>query len=101
LEVETPGGQEDVIQVIGRDRPEIVIFDLKMPNMDGLEVVRRIRREASLFNCIIFVLTSNPGEDGQVAAAGATGYRVSNTVKDLSRAIKSAIEARSSLSDQV
>lgn len=101
MEVETPGAQEDAVQVIGRDRPEIVIFDLKMPHMDGLEVVRRIRRESSLLNCTIFVLTSNPEEDGQVAAAGAMGYRVSNTVKDLSRAVTSAVEARSSLSDQV
>lgn len=99
LEIETPDAPEEAIQVIGRTIPDIVICDLKMPNMKGLDMIRRMRRAASA-PCTIFVLTTNPEEDGQVAAAGATGYRASNTAKELTRAVTSAIEARAWLSDK-
>jgi CheY-like chemotaxis protein len=101
LEIETPDASEEALQAIDRRHPQIVIFDLSMPAMNGLEVVKRLRREASFEDCTIFVLTSNPEEDGQVAAAGATGYRASNAVTDLSRAVTSAVEARDWLSDTV
>jgi CheY-like chemotaxis protein len=101
LEIETPDAPEEALWVIDRHHPDIVIFDLSMPAMNGLEIVKRLRREASFENCTIFVLTSNPEEDGQVAAAGGTGYRASNAVTDLSRAVTSAVEARDLLSDTV
>jgi len=94
LEIETPNAPEEAVQAIGRDRPEVLILDLKMPAMSGLEVLRRVRRQVSFQNCTIIVLTYNTEEDGQVAAAGAMGYRASNTVTDLSRVVTSAVEAR-------
>ncbi len=100
LEIETPDAPEEAIQMVGRTLPDIVICDLKMPSINGLDLVRRIRRAASS-PCTIFVLTTNPEEDGQVAAAGATGYRISKTARDLTRAVTSAIEASAWLSDKV
>ena len=101
LEIETPDAPEEAIQMIGRTLPDIVICDFQMPSMKGgLDLVRRMRRAASA-PCTVFVLTTNPEEDGQVAAAGATGYRVSNTAADLTRAVTSAIEASAWLSDKV
>jgi CheY-like chemotaxis protein len=93
LEIETPGAPEEAIQIIGRTFPDVVICDLKMPSIGGMDLIRRMRRAASA-QCTIFVLTANPEEDGQVAAAGATGYRASNTATELTRAVTSAIEAR-------
>jgi CheY-like chemotaxis protein len=94
MEIETPHAPEEAIQAIGRDRPEVVILDFKMPAMSGLEVLRQMRRVVSFQNCTIIVLTYNAEEDGQVAAAGAMGYRASNTVTDLSRVVTSAVESR-------
>ena len=99
LEIETPDAPEEAIQMIGRTFPDIVICDLKMPQMRGVDVVRQMRRAASA-PCTIFVLTTNPEEDGQVAAAGATGYPASNTAKELTRAVTSAIEASAWLSNK-
>jgi CheY-like chemotaxis protein len=101
LEIETAHAPEEAIQMISRTFPDIVICDLMMPSMRGLDVVRRIRRAASSPRTIFFVLTTNPEEDGQVAAAGAIGYRVSKTATDLTRAVTSAIEARARLSEKV
>lgn len=100
LEIETPDAPEEAIQMISRSFPDIVICDFTMPGMGGLNLIRRMRRAASS-PCTIFVRTTNPEEDGQVAAAGATGYRVSNTAKELTRAVTSAIKASTWLSDKV
>jgi CheY-like chemotaxis protein len=100
LEIETPDAPEEAIQMIGRSFPDIVICDFEMPRMRGVDLIRRMRRAASAA-CTIFVRTTNPEEDGQVAAAGATGYRASNTATELTRAVTSAIEASVWLSDKV
>ncbi len=100
LEIETPDAPEEAIQMIGRNFPAIVICDLKMPSLRGMDLIRRMRRAASA-PCTIFVLTANSEEDGQVAAAGATGYRASNTATELTRAVTSAIEASAWLADKI
>jgi CheY-like chemotaxis protein len=102
LEIETPAAPEEAIQMIGRTSPDIVICDFKMPRMKGVEFVRLIRRmRAASAPCTIFVRTANSEEDGHVAAAGATGYRVSNTPTELTRAVTSAIEAHAWLSEKI
>jgi DNA-binding NarL/FixJ family response regulator len=100
LEIETPDAPEEAIQTIRRTVPDIVICDLKRPITTGIDLIRRMRRAASA-PCTIFVLTTNPEEDGQVAAAGATGYRASLKATELTRAVTSAIEASVWLSETV
>src|SRR5258708_36854155 len=82
LQIETPGEPEEAIQMIGRSVPDIVICDIKMPRMRGVDLIRRMRRAASA-PCTIFVRTTNAEEDLQVAAVGATGYPASNTATQL------------------
>ena len=97
MEIVTPYAPDEAIEMIGRTYPDIVICDLKMPHMNGLDLIKRMRRAASE-HCTIFVLTANPEEDGQVAAAGAAGYRASNTAAELTKIVASAIEASAWLS---
>ena len=40
-----PGGEEGVAS-IGRDSPDLVFLDVKMPGMDGLDVLRQLRERA-------------------------------------------------------
>jgi CheY-like chemotaxis protein len=100
LEIKTPDAPEEAIQMIGLTFPDIVICDLKMPSMEGLDLIRQMRR-ASSAPCTIFVRTTNSEEDGQVAAAGATGYRASNAATELTRAVTGALEASAWLTDKV
>jgi CheY-like chemotaxis protein len=97
LEIETPAVTEEAVLNVGTTLPDVVICDFHMPDVKGMDIVRLLRRVTAA-QCPVFVLTSNPEEDGQVAAAGATGYRTSTAVADLSRAVTSAIEAAALLS---
>ena len=70
--IEAPTAREGLAQVAGR-RPDLVLLDLGLPDLDGLEVVRRIREWSTV---PIIVLSARGREDDKVAAldAGADDY---------------------------
>ncbi|MDQ6872863.1 MAG: response regulator transcription factor [Gemmatimonadota bacterium] len=70
--VEASGGRTG-LEAIEESRPDIVILDLGLPDLDGLEVCRRIR---ALTDVPIVILTARHGEADTVALlnAGADDY---------------------------
>jgi two-component system KDP operon response regulator KdpE len=65
---------EKALAVIGSARPEIVILDLGLPDLDGLDVIRKMRESGSKLPVI--VLSSRGDEKGKVQALnlGADDY---------------------------
>ena len=79
VEVATTG--EQALEVIGRDRaaanlPGLVLLDLRMPGMDGFEVLRRIRAQDTLRSLPVVALTSSERDDDreQALRLGVTWY---------------------------
>lgn len=64
----------DALEVIEREQPELVILDVMMPRMDGLEVCRTLRGSGD--DRPILVLTARDGVSDRVAGldAGADDY---------------------------
>jgi two-component system response regulator len=74
----------------GRDQPAVVLLDLKLPKIEGLEVLRRIREDARTRLLPVVILTSSDEEKDMVAGyeLGANSYvRKPVSFADFSRAV--------------
>lgn len=71
--VETASNARDALDAVARVRPDLILLDLGLPDMDGLEVIRAIRKRA---NTPIVVLSAREAEHDKVAALdlGADDY---------------------------
>ena len=80
--VEVAGDGEQAVERLARARfspggpPQLVLLDLKMPRMDGLEVLRRIRADEAAAWQPVVVLTSSEHQDDREEALrlGATWF---------------------------
>ena len=68
-------GQE-AIDLAKTEKPELIIMDISMPVMDGLEATRRLRELKEFSNIPILALTASAGNDGRekCLAAGCTEH---------------------------
>ena len=76
--VEAGDGQEAVAKLNGGAKPNLVITDLNMPNMDGLSLIRAVRAmPAFKFTPLLMLTTeSEDSKKKEGQAAGATGWIV-------------------------
>jgi len=91
LLVGTAADGEEAVEIVAREHPDVVLMDLSMPNLDGVEATRRIVRSDP--DARVIVLTSF-GDDRHIADAldaGAVGYLLKHAGPDeLLDAIRSA-----------
>ena len=68
----------DALVVLRTRTVDLVITDINMPNMDGIELTRRLRASAGFSRTPILLLTteSDPAKKAEGRAAGATGWIV-------------------------
>ncbi len=62
-QVTSAGSGEEALQLAASERPDLILLDVMMPNMDGFEVARRVRRTMDLAQVPILFLSAR----GQVA----------------------------------
>jgi type IV pilus assembly protein PilB len=68
----------DAVEIASRERPDLLLIDLNMPEMDGYEAISRLRRDLSLAMMPILVLTGEegPAVERRVLQLGADDYIV-------------------------
>jgi DNA-binding NarL/FixJ family response regulator len=98
---EAANGQE-ALALMASLRPQIVLMDLRMPVMDGVEATRQIRRRYDF--CHVLVLTTFDDDELVLSAlgAGASGYLLKDSrVDQLAEAIRAASRGQTVLPPSV
>ena len=82
---------EEAVALAARHRPDVVLMDLRMPKLDGVEATRRIR--AAQPDTEVVVLTTHADDESILGAlqAGARGYLTKDAgIAEISRATHAA-----------
>jgi DNA-binding NarL/FixJ family response regulator len=88
---ETGDGLE-VVPLAERLRPAVVVLDLMLPGLGGLEVARRLRQQLPQTRVVVLSMYGSPGYVAEALAGGANGYVLKkSTWSELVTAIRSAI----------
>jgi two-component system KDP operon response regulator KdpE len=64
---------EDGLALVGEVKPDVIILDLGLPDMDGIEAIRRVR-EWSQTPIVVLSVRSDPSEKVRALDAGANDY---------------------------
>ncbi|MGH9283620.1 MAG: response regulator transcription factor, partial [Acidimicrobiales bacterium] len=77
-EVVATGESGEALRLAQERRPDAIVLDVMMPDMDGFEICRRIREAQQGRGPVIMMLTAKAGTEAMVAglAAGADDYVV-------------------------
>lgn len=97
------GSGEEAIEVVRRERPDVVCMDVEMPGIGGLEATRRLVADPDL-SARVLVLTTFEREDYLLAAltAGASGFLLKNSrPEQLADGIRAIAAGDSLLSPEV
>lgn len=75
--IEAVDGKDGLDKAL-KEKPDLIISDINMPNMNGIEMIRNLRSQQATKYVPILVLTTESGKDmlEQGKNAGATGWIV-------------------------
>jgi two-component system, cell cycle response regulator DivK len=75
-QVKTAIDAEDALRILESFTPRLILMDLQLPRMDGLELTRRLKADPARRAIIIIALTAYAmkGDDRKAFAAGCDGY---------------------------
>lgn len=67
---------EEAVAIAKTHKPDVIVMDIQMPGIDGLEAIRQIRAEQQIARTPIIALTAlaMPGDRERCIAAGANSY---------------------------
>jgi len=75
-DVRSAGDAEEALVLLREFKPRLILMDIQLPGMDGLELTRRLKADPAMSGVVILGLTAYAmkGDEARVLAAGCDGY---------------------------
>ena len=73
----------EAVAVVAEKEPNVVLMDIRMPNMDGIEATRRIKDKHPSISVIVLTMYDNDAHVIDAVRAGASGYLLKDTSREL------------------
>jgi DNA-binding NarL/FixJ family response regulator len=87
------GSGPAAVRLVESLRPDVIVLDLDLPGINGLEVARQIRQGRSRTKVIILSMFSKEAYVGEALNQGASGYVIKDSgARDLVQAIRQALK---------
>lgn len=100
--VATVSNGHELIEAARRFKPDVIVADLTMPGLGGLEALRALRAEGGTTRFVILTVHADPAIAAEAIRAGAMAYVVKDAAGDeLVQAIRHAMAGRTYLSPLV
>lgn len=68
------GNPEEAEEILGRETPDLIIMDLRMPPMDGLTLLKRLRDKGHATPVVILTMSDSQDDLASALRAGVRGY---------------------------
>jgi DNA-binding NarL/FixJ family response regulator len=96
------GDGHEVLEFLRREAPEVLLLDISMPRLNGMEALGRITREFPSVRVIVLSVHQNSEYLWQAINAGAAGYLLKRASADeLERALEAILQGRFYLSSEL
>jgi DNA-binding NarL/FixJ family response regulator len=93
---------EKAYQMFGELKPDVMVMDLSMPGMGGLEAIRRILMRHERARILVLTMHEDLSFANQALKLGAKGYLIKNTLgDDLVKSIQTVSKGEVFLSDEI
>ena len=95
-ELEIVGESSDglqAIQIAQELKPDLMLLDLGLPTIDGIETARRIRKVLPRSKILFLSQESSPEIVQEALSTGARGYVVKQSLNELLKAVTAALAA--------
>jgi DNA-binding NarL/FixJ family response regulator len=86
------GNGREAVELATQEKPDVAVLDISMPELNGLEATRQIRRASPRTEVLVFTMHENENLVREVLSAGARGYLMKS---DAARHIVAAVDALS------
>jgi DNA-binding NarL/FixJ family response regulator len=73
------GGAESALEGLPKDAPEVVLMDINLPGMNGVECVRRLKQSAPNIMVVMLTVYEDTENIFNALAAGSAGYLLKRT----------------------
>jgi len=74
---------EEALPALGRDRPDVVLMDINLPGISGIEGVKKITSSDPTANILMLTVYQDDDKIFRSICAGARGYLLKRTPKDM------------------